>query len=55
MEYVEATAPVHQHLGEARDALDWPNHERVAPRVRDMIGMILLAEGDGQLGPSEPC
>ena len=31
VEYVEAAAPVHQHLGEARGAHDWANHKQVAP------------------------
>jgi hypothetical protein len=27
----------------------------VAPWMRDGIGVVLLVEGDGRLGPSEPC
>ena len=53
VEYVEATAPIQQHLGEARGAHDRANHERVVPQMWDAIGMILLVEGDGRLGPSE--
>jgi hypothetical protein len=54
IEYVEAVAPVHQHLGEVCGAHDWADYERVAPRMRDAIGVVLLVEGDGRLGPSEP-
>ena len=55
IEYVEAYAFVHQHLGEAHDAHDQANHERVVPRMRDTVGVIFLVEGDGHLGPLEPC
>ena len=54
VEYIEATAPVHQHLGEACGAHNQANHEWVVPRMRDTIGVVFLAEGDGHLGPSEP-
>ena len=55
VEYVEATVPIHQHLGEARSAHDQADHEQVAPRMRDAIRVIFLVEGDGRLGPLEPC
>ena len=42
VEYVEAIAPVHQHLGEERGAHNWDDHERVAPRVRNMIGITCM-------------
>jgi hypothetical protein len=54
VEYVEAAAPIHQHLGEAHGTHDWVDHERVAPRMRDAIGVIFLVKGNGHLGPSEP-
>ena len=53
IEYVEAAAPIHQHLGEVCGAHNWADHKRVAPRVSDTIRVILLVEGDGHLGPSE--
>ena len=46
--------PIHQHLGEARGAHDWADHEWVAPWMRDIVGVVLV-EGDGRLGPSKPC
>jgi hypothetical protein len=54
VEYVEAAAPVHQHLGEARGAHDRADQEWVAPWMGDAIRMVFLGEGDGCLGPSEP-
>ena len=54
-EYVEAAAPIYQHLGEARGAHDWADHERVAPQMRDTVGVVFLVEGDGRLGPSDTC
>jgi hypothetical protein len=30
------------------------DYEWVAPRMRDTIGVVLLVEGDGRLGPSDP-
>ena len=38
-----------------RGAHDRADHERVAPHMRDTIGVVFLVEGDGHLGPSEPC
>ena len=54
MEYVEAAAPIHQYLGEARGAHDQDDHERVEPQMRDTTEVIPLVEGDGRLGPFEP-
>jgi hypothetical protein len=48
VEDVEATSSVHQHLREARGADDRADHERVAPRMWDAIGVIPLVEGDGR-------
>jgi hypothetical protein len=46
---VEAAAPVHQHLGEARIADDRVDDQRVLARVRDAVRVILVAEGNGVL------
>ena len=54
MEYVEAAAPIHQYLGEARGAHDWVDHEQVVPRVRNVIRVIPLVKGDGCREPLEP-
>ena len=54
IEYVEATPPIHQHLGDARGTHDRANDERVAPQMTDAVGVIFLVKGDGRLGPLEP-
>jgi hypothetical protein len=46
---VEATAPVHQYLGEALHADDQFNHERAPPWLRDAAQMVGSVEGDGQI------
>ena len=46
VEDVEATASVHQHLGEALLADDGVNDERVASLSHDVGGMVPLIEGD---------
>ena len=46
VEDVEATASVHQHLGEALLADDGVDDERVASWSGDVGGMVPLIEGD---------
>ena len=50
---VEAIAAIHEHLGEPGVADDWINDERVLSRIRDVVGVVLAAEGDGVLRPVE--
>jgi hypothetical protein len=49
VEDIEATASVHQDLGEPRVPNDRVNHQWVLARVRDAVRMILATEGDGIL------
>ena len=49
----EASAPVHENLGEPGIADDWINDERVLSRIRDVVGVVLAAEEDGVLRPVE--
>ena len=42
----EAAASVHQHLGESGVPDDRVNDERVLAGVWDMIGVVILIEGD---------
>jgi hypothetical protein len=49
VEYVEATASVHQHLGEPRVADDWIDNQRVLVQVWNAVRVILASEGDGVL------
>ena len=46
---VEAAASVHEHLGESSVADDRIHNEWVLPRVWDVVGVVLAAEGDGVL------
>ena len=46
---VEAAASVHEHLGEASVADDGIHSEWILSRVRDVVGVVLAAEGDGVL------
>ena len=50
---VEAAAPVHEHLGEPGIADDGIHNEQVQSRIRDVVGMVFAAEGDGVLRPVE--
>jgi hypothetical protein len=50
---VEATAPVHEHLGEVRVGDDGIDDERVDPRIRDIVWVVITVERDGRLGPVE--
>jgi hypothetical protein len=47
---VEATAPVHQYLGEALHAEDWVDHERAPPWLRNaaqLVGSVeMMANSD---------
>jgi hypothetical protein len=47
IEDVEATASVHQHLGESRVADDRIDDQWVLARIGDAVRVILAAEGDG--------
>jgi hypothetical protein len=47
IEDVEAAASIHHHLGEPRVVDDWIDNQRVPARVRDVVRVILAAEGDG--------
>ena len=46
---VEASASVHEHLGEPGVADDRIHDDRVLTRVWDVIGVVFAAEGDGVL------
>ena len=50
---VEAAASVLEHLGEASVADDGVDNEWVASRVRDVVGVVLTAKGNGVLRPVE--
>src|SRR6185312_1740490 len=50
---VEAAASVHEHLGEASVADDGVDNERIPSRMRDVVGVVLAAKGDGILRPVE--
>ena len=50
---VEAAAPVHEHLGELGVADDGIHDERVQSRIRDVVGVVVVAEGDRILRPVE--
>ena len=50
---VEAAASVHEHLGEAGVADDGVDNERVPSRVWDVVGVVLVAEGNGVIRPVE--
>src|SRR6185503_17966195 len=50
---VEAAASVHEHLGEAGVADDGVDNERIPSRVRDVVGVVLAAKGNGVLRPVE--
>src|SRR6185503_18963685 len=50
---VEAAASVHEHLGEAGVADDGVDNERIPSRIRDVVGVVLAAKGDGILRPVE--
>jgi hypothetical protein len=44
---VEAAASVHEDLGKPDVADDGINNERVLPRARHAVGVVVLVEGDG--------
>jgi hypothetical protein len=48
---VEATASVHEDLGEPGVADDGVDDERVLSRARHAVGVVSLVEGDGLIGP----
>src|SRR6185369_5272659 len=50
---VEAAANVHEHLGEAGVADDGVDNKRVPSRVRDVVGVVFAAKGNGVLRPVE--
>ena len=50
---IEATASIHQHLGEPLRADDLVDHERVSSRLRDAFWVVGPIKGDGGLRPSE--
>ena len=50
---VEAPASVHEHLREAGVADDGVDNERVPSRVWDIVGVVIVAEGNGILQPVE--
>ena len=50
---VEAAASVHEHLGEMGVADDGIHNEWILSRVRDVVGVVLTAEGDGVFRPIE--
>jgi hypothetical protein len=47
---VEATAYVHEHLGEARVGDDGIDDERVYSRIGDVVRMVTTVERDGCFG-----
>ena len=50
---VEAAASIHEHLGEASVADDGVDNERIPSRMRDVVGVVLAAKGNGVLRPVE--
>src|SRR6185295_8717344 len=50
---VEAAASVHEHLGEAGVADEGIDNERIPSRMRDVVGVVLAAKGNGVLRPVE--
>jgi hypothetical protein len=46
-------ASVHEHLGEARIGDDGIDDERVDPRIRDIVRMVITIERDGGPRPVE--
>jgi hypothetical protein len=48
---VEAAASVHEDLGKLDIADDGINNERVLPRAWHVVGVVVLVEGDGLVGP----
>jgi hypothetical protein len=48
---VEAAASVHEDLGEPDVADDRVDNEQVFPRARHAVGVVVLVEGDGLVGP----
>jgi hypothetical protein len=48
---VEAAAPVHEDLGEPDVADDGVDNERVFPRARHTVGVVVSVEGDGLVRP----
>jgi hypothetical protein len=48
---VEAAASVHEDLGEPDVADDGVDNERIFPRARHAVGVVVLVEGDGLVGP----
>ena len=57
---VEVAAPVHEHLGESGVADDGVDNEWVQTRIRDVVGVVVAAEGDRilrlvEVGWHSPC
>jgi hypothetical protein len=48
---VEASASVHDDLGEPDVADDGVDNERIFPRARHAVGVVALVKGDGLVGP----
>jgi hypothetical protein len=48
---VEAAASVHEDLGKPDVADDGINNERVLHRAWHAVGVVVLVEGDGLVGP----
>jgi hypothetical protein len=53
VEYVEAVASIHQHLGEPGVPDDGVDHQRVLARIGHAVRVIFTAEGDGVLRPAK--
>jgi hypothetical protein len=47
IEDVEATDDIHEDRGQVHGTNDWADHEWVAFRIRDMVGMVVPIEGYG--------
>lgn len=47
---VEATSPIHEHLGETGVADDGVDNERVFLRIWDVIRVVIPVEGDDAVG-----
>jgi hypothetical protein len=48
---VEAAASIHEYLGKSSIANGWVDDERVPPRIRDVIRVIVSVEDDGAVKP----
>jgi hypothetical protein len=50
---VEATASIHQYLGESCVVDDGVNNKQISAWLRDAIWMVVVVESDGRSGPVE--